>query len=402
MLYLQCSMRRAAALAAFLSVGEMAQAATWANGRSSPALAEITAVDATGETAWPYGAEDVAGDGIATFNPAEQSFDIRTTYSATDPQRFWTRVYVSDTQPAGGNVRAFVFIDADRNASTGGTGAAPEIDPKFSTDASPGGYEFVLEVGGSGATVRLWTWQRNQYTVAPLQPARATGEAGADVDPIRIGAPAHGYLQASVELRLVGVTEACDANLYVRSVNDTPSLGAGDLEVGQLGTCVAADANGNGVPDVLVPKTGCTSDAQCAGGGICQAGQCVLATPCVANGGCGAGMQCTTDGRCVPVPGGTCVAASNCNGLVCQGGRCVACTPGGSPCVAGQVCSPDGHCIADQGAGDRGLQLGPDESVKGGACHCDLSRRTDSGHAPALLAGTIALFLSRRRVRRSR
>src|SRR4051794_40659224 len=74
----------------------IAAAATWVNNRTTPRLAEIVAVDAAGEPGWPYGAEDVAGDGAATFSPAEQTIDIRTAYAATDSARFWARVYFSD------------------------------------------------------------------------------------------------------------------------------------------------------------------------------------------------------------------------------------------------------------------------------------------------------------------
>jgi hypothetical protein len=166
------------------------------------------------------------------------------------------------------------------------------------------------------------------------------------------------------------------------------------------------DFGSNGVPDVLVPASGCTSDRQCPGGGICQAGRCIIAAQCVTNADCTADMQCTTDGRCVSPPAGPCATTADCNGLVCQGRQCVACTPGagGGQCATGQVCAPDGRCIVDQGAagggappGEGGLQLGPDESVKGGACHCTLPVRAPSSRAPALLGLGLVLLLLRRR-----
>jgi hypothetical protein len=184
----------------------------WAGNRTTPTLRQVVAIDATGEQNWPYGAEDVAADGLGTFRQPEQSIDIRTAYAATDPQRFWARVYVSDTQPAGGNVHAFVFVDSDRSNATGGTATAPEINANFTSNPSPGGYEYVVEVAGNGAGVQLWNWQNNRYVAGNLPPARAAGEAGTDADPIRIGALDHGYIQVSIDLALAGLTQACDAN----------------------------------------------------------------------------------------------------------------------------------------------------------------------------------------------
>jgi Cys-rich repeat protein len=395
-------MSRGAALLVSLSFGATAFSATWAGGRATPALRQVVAIDATGEPGWPYGAEDVAGDGASSFNPAEQSIDVRTAYAATDARTFWVRTYVSSAQPPGANLHGFVFIDSDHSAATGGTAVAPEVNAKFTNDPSPGGYEYVLEVGDGRAALQLWSWQGAQYATVSRPAPRITGEAGADTDPIRIGVLNHGYIQASIDLNLVGVTGPCNANLYVRTVNDTPTLGAGDLDVGRADGCMAADANGNGVPDIVVPP-GCTTDAQCPAGGICQAGKCVLAAACVTTADCGTGMECTADGRCVPVPTGTCATNADCNGLVCQNRQCAACT-GANQCAAGQVCAPDGHCIPDRGAGGGvsgagggSLVLDADESVKGGACHCTLSGRSGPMGAPALCIAVIALLASRRR-----
>jgi Cys-rich repeat protein len=410
MIHPQHWMPRAGGFFALLSFGATAYSATWSGGRTTPALREVVAIDATGEPNWPYGAEDVAGDGLGSFQPAEQSIDVRTAYAAADPQNFWARIYVSSAAPPGANLHGFVFIDSDRNAATGGTAVAPEINAKLTNDPSPGGYEHVLEVGGNGAALQLWTWQGAQYAATVTRPApRIAGEGGADTDPIRLLAVTHGYIQASIDLAAVDLTGPCNANLFVRTVNDTPALGAGDLDVGRVDSCVAADADRNGVPDVIVPPGGCTSDAQCPAGGICQAGKCVLAPACVTTADCGAGMQCTADGRCVPVPSGTCTTNADCNGLVCQGRQCAACAPGANQCAAGQVCAPDGHCIVNQGpgggvngAGGGPLVLAADESVKGGACHCTLSVRSGATGAPALCVAAIALLVSRRRSSRCR
>jgi hypothetical protein len=392
-------LRCAALSLALVGVATTAHSATWGRGRTTPTLRQIVAVDATGETNWPYGAEDVAGDGLGSFPPPEQSIDIRTAYAATDQQRFWARVYVSGAQAAGANVHAFVFVDSDRNPATGGTGVAPEVHANLTADPSPGGYEHVVEVTGNGASIQLWNWQGNQYANAQLPTPRAAGEGGTDTDPVRIGPSSHGYIQASIDLGLIDLTEVCDANLYFRTTNDTAALAAGDLDVGQVASCVPS-LNGNGVPGVLVPPNGCTTNAGCPAGAVCQNGQCAFAPACTTNADCAAGMQCTPDGRCVPVPAGTCTTNAECNGLICAGGQCAACPLGGSECGAGYACGADGRCVAGTGTGPTGetpLVLLPGEEIKGGACNCALSVRSNAAGASGLCFAVIALFVARRR-----
>ncbi len=376
-------------------------AQTWVGGRSGPALTEIFAIDATGEPAWLYGAEDVAGDGIDVFKQQEQSIDIRTAYAATDAQRFWVRVYVSDANAAGGNVTGYVFIDADRNAGTGGPAAAPEIDAKLAPSSVAGGYEYVVGIRGNASIGGVWQWNggASQYQTKNVNPSQASAETGSVLDPILINTPAHGYLQANINLGEVGLTEQCTANLYVRTVNETAALGAGDLEVGQVGPCVPADGDSDGVPDLTVPKSGCTSDAQCPNGGVCVSGKCVLAVPCAVDGDCPAGRTCQA-GRCVFVPSGNCTTNSECNGLWCNSGQCAACTMD-DQCGAGRRCGPDGRCISASGGGTggAGVTLDPEDEIQGGACTC--------GTAPARGAGGLLLLLSpllfalRRRSRRA-
>jgi hypothetical protein len=141
-----------AVLAAVVIVGwsHAAHAQTWAAGRTTPSLAEIVAIDATGEQGWPYGSEDVAGDG-ATFMQQEQSLDIRTAYAVTDAMDFWVRVYVSDTAAAGGNIIVYVFVDADMNAGTGGGADATQVDAALVGDPTPGGYEYIIAIQGNGS-----------------------------------------------------------------------------------------------------------------------------------------------------------------------------------------------------------------------------------------------------------
>src|SRR5512139_3172193 len=107
----------AAAVVVIASQPAVAQAATWIAGSTTPTVSELVTVDATGETLWLYGGEDIAGDG-STFNPPEPSLDIRTAYAASDTTRFWARTYVSDPNAPGANVLVFVFVDADQNATT--------------------------------------------------------------------------------------------------------------------------------------------------------------------------------------------------------------------------------------------------------------------------------------------
>jgi Cys-rich repeat protein len=392
---------RAAIWSASLSFAAAAYGA-WAGGRATPTVREIVAVDSTGEANWPYGAEDIAGDGLGAFLQPEQSIDIRTAYAATDQQRLWARVYVSGGQAVGGNVHAFVFIDSDRNAATGGTGVAPEINANFTGDPTPGGYEHVVEVLGNGTGLQLWNWQGNMYVQGQLPASRATGEGGTDTDPIRIGASTHGYTQVAIELGVVSLTQACDANLYFRTTNDSAALGAGDLDVGQLGSCVPG-LDGNGVPGVLVPPNGCRSNAECPAGAVCQNGQCAFASACTTNADCAQGMQCTADGRCVPAPNGTCTSNAQCNGLICQGGQCAACPLGGNQCGAGYTCGADGRCSAGSGTGPTGeapLVLAPGEEIKGGACNCALSVRSTPAGVSEFCLAVVAFFVTRRRAAR--
>ena len=379
----------AAVLASVSGSSAIASAATWVNNRTTPQLAEIVAIDATGEPGWPYGAEDVAGDGVATFSAAEQMIDIRTAYAATDPTRFWARVYFSDPNSVGAMVTAYVFIDADRNSATGGRAAATEIDPALTTDPTPGGYEYVLSFGSNKATGALWEYRAAQAMFANVNggSANVAAESGADVDPILIGGMQHGYLQGNVNLSAVALTAVCNANLFVRSVSN----GGGDLDAGQWGTCVAADTNADRVPDLVTPPNGCTSDAECPGGGTCVNGACSVPVGCTTDAECAANEQCM-GGRCLARPGGTCATTADCGDLVCVGGQCVACTST-SQCAASQACSSTGRCAAS-------VVLAPGEKVEGGAFNCAASRSDvggPSGRGIALAAALALLARARRK-----
>jgi hypothetical protein len=204
---------------------------------------------------------------------------------------------------------------------------------------------------------------------------RAAAEAGTFVDPIRINGDTHGYLQGRITLAEVTLTPACLANLFVRTTNETAALGAGDLEVGQVGRCAPADTNGNRVPDLAEPGAGCSSDAQCINGGVCVGGRCVLPTPCTSDADCTPEDRCDA-GRCVARPTNTpCSSSAECNGLVCSGGVCGPCAAG--QCAAGQACGPNGRCI--DASAPTGPTLAPGEEVRGGACACSTPGSSGSG-----------------------
>jgi hypothetical protein len=371
-------------------------AQTWVPPRTTPSILEIVAIDATGETPWPFGAEDIAGDGLTTFEPPEPSTDIRTAYAVATAQEFIVRVYVSDTAAVGDSVTVYVFIDADASAATGGSAAATTVDPALANDPSPGGYESVLVLRGD-ADPELFDWQTpmNDFQAATVPPGQTDAEAGQDLDPLRLGARQHGYVQARVDLGAVGLTPACDANLFVRSVDGAASPPGGDLVVGSVQRCVAAETNG--VPAIVVPAR-CDSDAECPGGGVCVAGRCRLTAGCAADADCAADETCT-DGWCVVERNGACTTTADCGDRVCDNGTCGPCTDDAA-CGDGRFCGPDGRCFA----GPLGGQEDPvdlvddDEDVQGGACAC---RAVGSrGRTPLSAALVLLALLGRRRGKR--
>jgi hypothetical protein len=384
----------AVALSAFVLP---AQAQTWTGNRTTPRANELVAIDATGEAGWLYGAEDVAGDGLDAFRQQEQSIDLRTAYAAADSQRFWARVYVSDPNTVSGNIAVFVFLDSDDNANTGGTANATELAAAFDTDPTPGGYDFVLGLDGNETVSGVWAWNSasDAYEALDLQNNAASAEAGSDLDPVRLNGTTHGYLQGVVDLDVVGLTAACQANVYVRSVDGTGATADGDLDVGQFSACHPADNNDDGVPDAAEPDDRCAEDDQCPAGGLCVNGRCVYPRYCDADGDCAADESCI-DGRCVADGGDACTSDAMCDGLVCQDGECSACTAD-SMCAAGR-CGPDGRCTSGTAASntDDGTELGPDEEVQGGALTCAArsSRPYGQGGAlGALLLATLGALL---------
>lgn len=378
-----------------------AAAQTWTGNRTTPAISELVAIDATGEPSWPFGFEDLAGDGT-DFGQQEQSIDIRTAYAVADGQTFWARTYVSDDNAAGGNIVVFVFIDADDSPLTGGGADATEINALFTNDPTPGGYEFVIEIGGNAMINDIWEWDGAMFAPLALMPNdNADAEAGQDGDPLDLGGLAHGYLQGMVDLNLVGLDSTCDAGLFFRSVNEGGMID-GDLNVATVAPCIPVDADDDGVPDFVVPEEGCTDDDDCPFFGVCVDGECVLPGACLDDGDCDPDEFCNDDGICFPNPGGDCTDDSDCGDLVCDDGTCQPCDLGGDQCGPGRVCTADGRCIdgnAGGAGGGDGLGLEPGDNVQGGAFTCAIADVPSSRWALVVLGLGLVSLLGRRSMR---
>lgn len=390
-----------------------ATAQTWAGGATDPTLAEVIAVDRTGElppdypVEWPYDFEDLAGDG-ETFRPQERTVDIRTAYGAIDATTLWLRVYVSDLTGPSANIDVYFFLDTDASEATGGPADPAEIDPEL-VPYETGGFEFVVHAKGN-STIDLWDWNAAAGLYVERDPATYVAEAstGLGVDPIAINYDEHGFVQATIALEAIGV--AADGSLvaFVRTWNPSgkPGTGFGDTEVGEPGPIPPGDGDGDGVPDPADPAD-CNDSSQCPGGLACIDGECV---PCATDADCPCWSSCEA-GACVPWPcanDAECAGgAGACGDGACAEGRCV--PPGGGEseseaegesegeaesegecatdedCPAGLVCV-DGACVEYDLVG----------AVQGGACTCSAGAHPPA--APlALLLAVVGLLLVRRR-----
>lgn len=387
----------AAASLVLATSASRALAQTWTGPRTTPSLRELVTVDRTGEEDWPFGAEDVAGDGLDVFEPAEQAVDLRSAYAATDQARFWLRAYVSSSSEPGESLRLFAFVDSDDDDATGGSAVADEIDAALTSDPTTGGYDYVIGMSAITTAVDVWAFdaQQDVYDVVQTSSARAQGEMGVDTDPLRFRADRRGYLQASVELADIELTTSCNGNLFLRAI----SVEGDDLDVGLRVGCVPSDADANGVPDVVQQVQDCNEDADCPAGAVCIAGECRYTPACIDDGDCAAGESCV-DGLCVADGGQSCDTSADCDGLICSNGSCEPCTAAGQSCAAGQTCAADGRCVdgtaAGGGEGGAAALVDPDEEVQGGACTCRLGR-SRSSFAWAFVLGLAALALGRRR-----
>lgn len=366
---------------ACLAVTFEAGAQSWEPPRTRPVLLDVGTVDRTGEDDWLFGAEDVAGDGLGTFEEEEQAIDFRTAYAVAGEQDLWLRAYVSSADGLG-DVRLFVFVDSDRDSATGGSAEATSLDERFDGDPTVGGYEYVVAVTGDEELEGIWRWSEAAMDYEPVEPISGVVEVGVDVDPVRIGPAERGYLQFAVPLTDLELTSACDAELFVRSLNETPDLGSGDLDVGRRFRCIPHGEDANERPEEIVPQTECTGDDQCPGDGLCLDGRCVVPPLCRENADCGDDEVCD-DGVCVFDSSTTaCSDDAECGDLVCDedAALCAACS-GDASCGDGRRCAATGRCVdgadaAPPGGDDSdGVTLGEGEKIQGGAFTCAWAQR---------------------------
>jgi outer membrane protein OmpA-like peptidoglycan-associated protein len=377
--------------------------AAWADERTTPHLRDLVALDRTGEAGWLFGREDVAGDGLGTFGASEQAVDLRSVYAARDAQRLWLRAYVASEQTPPADLKVFIFIDRDDDRRTGGSAEAPEIDPAFTSDASRGGYDAVVGMQGGTALAGVWAWSEDDAEYALLAPAplAAAAESGVDVDPLRVFADRHGYLQASLDAEALDITPSCEARLLVRS--SAGNAGA-DVDVGALGPCVSADGDGNGVVDLIEARDaeGCERDDQCPASGLCVSGRCLYPTSCRGDADCGDDEDCNADGICRAQDGGSCSADEACaGGLVCaDAAECRACM-NDNACAGESRCAASGRCVDESSRSGSGgsIALAPGQQVQGGAGICGLGTPSPQSPLSALawLMGIGLMVLLRRR-----
>lgn len=400
----------------------LANAQTWTANGNTPRILDIFEVDPTGEPSWPFGSEDVAGDGQGAFLAAEQAHDLRSGYVDTGDGQLWFRSYVSSATEPPGTLTLLLFVDSDSDASTGGPAMGAEIDPRLTDDPSPGGYEHVVIAPATDNNPTLWDWSQadGSYVEVSLTASEASVDRGEDVDPLVIGAATRGYVQLSIDLSLLGATNSCGVDLFARSLSDALDVTDGDLELGDKSTCIASDTNSDGVPDPYVPPD-CSSNNGCPLNGICVNGECILPQGCETTANCATGEVCTAAGRCVAAGGDSCQAPEDCDDLLCENGECVACSPGSAECGPGFLCGPSGRCVetsqtagsagspgsdgsaggtANTQAGSTGIQLQAGEKISGGAFRCSVqgSRQPNKLSLAGLM--TFALLLMRRRARR--
>jgi hypothetical protein len=375
-------------------------AQSWSDAREDPALFQIVTIDATGESGFPYGREDVAGDGLDMFSAAEAGADLRTVYASTDPMRLWLRAYLAASAAPGASLRAFFFIDADARNDTGGPAQGAPLDKALTKDPSSGGYELAVAVRGNGMVLGVFAWNAGMRAWLEDKDAAAPdveAEQGVSLDPLAIGATRHGYVQLALAHSVSGLSQSCAGTFFVRLLDQGPAMRSFADDAPEEFACHAPE-DAYGVPIVLQPD-GCNSDTECPGAGSCRDGVCLVAYPCAGNEDCPSDYSCMQD-RCVRVVSGSCNEEADCDGLVCVDARCVACTENGArACRSGLTCAPDGSCVDTHdvgGSGGNGTQ-GPGK-VRGGAFSCAIS--TTQASLGSLLPLALGLIVLRRRRRR--
>jgi OOP family OmpA-OmpF porin len=383
-----------------------ALAATWVDERTTPYLLDLVVIDRTGEAGWVFGPEDVAGDGLAMFGPDERAVDVRSAYAASEDGRLWLRAYVSSELAPDPTLRVYFFIDSDDDRRTGSSAAAPAVDASFTSDGSPGGYDVVIGIQSGTALAGIWRWNtdRGEYVPVNEAPLAAAVESGVDLDPLRVFADTHGYLQVALDGDELDIAPSCDANLLVRSAT---SAGFGDADVGEIAACIALDADRNHVTDVVEDPRAldCERDEQCPTAGLCIAGRCRYASHCRVDADCASDERCEDNDVCRARGGGSCTGDEACaGGLVCDAASCQPCS-GDPSCSGDERCAASGRCVdettpsgsATTSAGAVTLAVG--QEIQGGAGACGLRAPEPRGAlALGLLAGLALLgFLRRRR-----
>jgi hypothetical protein len=392
----------AASMAVLLSAASGA-AQTWSGSQEAPLLFQIVGIDRTGEPGFPYGREDVAGDGLATFAEDEAGSDLRSLYADADASRLWLRAYLARASAPSMSLRVFFFIDSDARDNTGGPAHGSELDEALADDPTSGGYERAVSVGGDGAILGVFSWSSGPGRWSEdtnYRPADVRAELGLGPDPLEIGSAQHGYAQLELTHALSGLSQSCGGTLFVRLLNELSATRTLADDAPDELAC-QAETDDNGDPIVLSPDT-CSSDAQCPGESVCRDGVCLIAYGCAGNPDCPSGYSCE-GGICVKVVSGSCEDAADCDGLVCDGGRCVACAASGArACASGLACAPDGTCRdADGSAGGGGGELSGPGKVRGGAFSCAAGGSPARASAWTLVALVLSLLVRARKRRRS-
>lgn len=392
--------------ATLMAASALAQPAPgWEGARTTPGLDEALVLDATGEPGWPFGAEDVAGDGAA-FTAAEAAVDARSVYVAQGDAELWARLYVAGAAAPPAELAVYLFVDEDQDATTGGPAAAAAIDAALVTDPSPGGYEHLVAATADGAPAEVWEWDGEAW-VSSERVSPVSTEVGVDRDPLLLLGEEHGFVQLVVGHGTAGLDAACRATLFFRTTVAGAVPSQGDLEVGEAAGCAPRDADGDRVPDAVTPPT-CARDADCPGGGICVGGECLIPVACREDADCATGEECA-GGQCVAVGGDDCETDADCAPLVCDRGTCGPCGAD-ADCEDGR-CAPDGTCVhtgappAGSGgtpgeggaAGDDGVTLEPGDAVRGGACTCGAAGLPAAGATAWGALAALAALVGRRR-----
>lgn len=379
-----------------------ASAQTWSLTRSRPSLFEIIAVDATADELWPWGREDLAGDGDKTLRAEEAELDLRSLYASVRADRLWLRTYVTaKTQPDAKALFVF-FIDTDANVSSGGK-AEGMFGFTLGPDPSAGGYERAIVVDGSRTVDSVYTWNKEQkrWDVYALR-GQLVFETGVARDPLRLLGDDHGYAQVQLSLEDAGIQATCLSNIFVRSWLDAPQ---DNDEYGDAFTALAVSChprlNRFGDP-YLLGSDSCSSAATCPGAGSCLDGICVFGYECNGDDACASGQRCTGN-VCVRVVDRSCSSTEDCDGLVCEASACIACSANGAgACEEDLVCVNDGRCLDPSTPGTSGgpaAVSGGGDGVRGGAFRCALTRAAGTADTAGwwLVSVPLSWFALRRR-----